>query len=75
MIASDRLPVDVKMTENFRFLSIENSISEWTAAILSAKSVEREKGADAVKEAGYDIEYTMGQIRQLYGISALEKGN
>lgn len=75
VIASDRLPVDVKMTENFRFLSIENSISEWTAAILSAKSVEREKGADAVKEAGYDIEYTMGQIRQLYGISALEKGN
>lgn len=75
VIASDRLPVDVKMTESFRFLSIDNSISEWTEAILSAKSVEREKGADAVREAGYDIEYMMEQLRRLYGLSAPEKGN
>ena len=73
VIASDRLPKKVKMTENVRFLPIENNISDWTEMILSAHSVEREKGADAVRNAGYDIQYTMKQIHKLYLRAAPEQ--
>ena len=73
VIASDRLPKEVKMTENVRFLPIENNISDWTEMILSAHSVEREKGADAVRNAGYDIQYTMKQIHKLYLRAAPEQ--
>ena len=73
VIASDCLPKEVKMTENVRFLPLVNNISEWTEAIISAQSVEREKGAEAVRKAGYDIQYTMEQIYQLYCTPAPEK--
>ena len=67
VIASDVLPNEVKMTENFVFLPVGHKyISKWVDAILSTHFENRKYGVEAVRKAGYDIKNTINQITQIY---------
>ncbi len=67
VIASDRLPDTVKLSENVSFLPIDNdSLSKWIDAITAVHCENRNNGIEIVRKAGYDIETTIKQIENLY---------
>ncbi len=66
VIASDRVPREVKMTESFHFLPLDTGAHSWAEALMCTESSTREDGVEAVRRAGYDISYTIAQLRKLY---------
>ena len=67
VIASNRLPDAVKLSEKVFFLPIDNdSIPKWTDAITAAHCESRNKGVEIVQKAGYDIKTTIKQVEELY---------
>ena len=67
VIASNRLPDAVKLSENVSFLPIDNDcISKWVDAISSAHCEKRDNGIEIVRKAGYDLETTVKQVEELY---------
>lgn len=72
VISSDRLPKEVKMTENLSFLPLEDDPEKWADAILRAACGAREQGAEKVRQAGYDMQDTAKQVNDIY-LSALSR--
>ncbi len=73
VIASERVPREIKMTESFHFLPLDAGVPGWAQALLRAEGSAREDGAEAVRRAGYDIRYTIAQLKQLYFDSAVRE--
>ena len=66
VVASDRVPEEIKMTENVAFVSLEESASVWKDTILSFRGRERKDGAGVVRGAGFDAREIAGSVRRLY---------
>ena len=66
VIASDRVPKDIKLTDNAAFISLDADIAVWSDKILSYKAYHRADNKEKVIIAGFDINETARTVRQIY---------
>lgn len=64
-VLSDRVPKDVKVTENARFLSLELSDTVWADEILSLKNFVRKSCLNDIIKAGYDRKHPTDDLLEL----------
>lgn len=66
-VLSDRIPSEVKMSENLEFLSLKSSSDFWAEQILVYKDgYIRKNMQETIKQAGYDISYTALWLTNFY---------
>lgn len=65
-IASDVIPKEVKMSENFSFLPLDASISEWSKQILNSSRIVSSQAKSNVIFAGYDIHNSAKKLQEIY---------
>lgn len=65
-IASDAIPQQVKMTDNFSFVSLKDPAYKWSQVILESKRNNSRVVLETIRRAGYDIEDSASQIQKLY---------
>lgn len=69
VIASDRITKDVKCTENFWYLNIEDAPAVWAEKLLQLSETPVERTADngkLLREHGFDICQEAEKLRQIY---------
>lgn len=55
VLAADTVPIEAKICSNFKYLSLNNSSSEWASEILNIKLSERSNMYQIACQAGYEI--------------------
>lgn len=68
-IVSDNVPLEAKITEHVRFLSLKSPINEWSDEILNIKSCgenSRENSYKAILDSGYDTSVLGQYADRLY---------
>lgn len=65
-VVSDQVPREADVTDTLRFLSLSASCQEWGAAVLAQQGALRRDQSDKVKEAGYDIAQSAGELAGYY---------
>ena len=66
VVISDRVPKDIKLTDDVTFMSLETGRDAWAEEILIHRSCRRPDNKAAVLDAGYDIYETAKQVRKMY---------
>lgn len=66
VIASDKVPKDLQVTNLLSYMSLEDSSEKWAMEILKQKPIKREKFHNEILSAGYSIEETAKIIENLY---------
>ena len=69
VVASVGVPEEIKLTEDVRFLSIEDNkpvYNEWAETIESFRSRPRTDNSEIIRKNGYDIRSTAEQLIRLY---------
>lgn len=68
VVASNQVPEETKKTDNFVRLSLEAPANKWVEALMcyKDKEINRNDGADAIIEAGYDINKLSDVIRKVW---------
>lgn len=64
-IASDRVPIESKMSDNIEYLPLENGVSAWVNAILSADT-ERKDNSGIIARNGYDVKANQELLLSIY---------
>lgn len=65
--ASDEVPMDAKVTDNLKFISLNDSAEIWSNKVLnSIKSYKRISSEDIVRNAGYDIKIESCKLEDKY---------
>lgn len=70
VVASTGVPDEIRLTERVTFLPVDGSDearAAWKDELIRCRDLPRADGADAVREAGYDIRSTVEQIKEIYG--------
>ncbi len=62
----DNVPSDVDLTENFHFLSLQQSPKEWADRVHSTIRIKRESQVVLVRAAGYDIQKEAAKLEAIY---------
>jgi hypothetical protein len=67
-VFSDRVTDEVVLSPETRRVSLEAEDAEWARAILAARQLgtDRTKGAEIVREAGYDIHTEAQKLQNIY---------
>ncbi len=67
-VFSERVTDEILLSPGARRLSLESGDAEWAGEILAAArtATDRESGADAVRQAGYDIRAEAGKLQEIY---------
>lgn len=65
-VISDRVPLDVFLTDLIHPLSLEDSKTVWIEKICSVQRNNSEMYAEQMKEAGFDVTLTVEKIYQIY---------
>ena len=63
--SSDRIPKDVKISPNFTFVSLDDSIEKWSEEVLKYKNTSKNNNVEALQDAGYDIKVEIKKIEKL----------
>lgn len=63
---SDRVPREVKVTQNAQFLSLKTPAADWAFAALSMAKLKRRDTSGEVSAAGYDINIESGRLTDHY---------
>ena len=67
LVVSTGITEEMNITGNVRFLTLEQPVEEWVAAICeSLDGFERVSCADIVRQAGYDIQATADFLQNFY---------
>lgn len=70
VLASDTIPNETKVTNIQDFMSLKNNEKEWAKKIIDMickdEEIERNKYAEKVKKAGYDIRDTYSYLENFY---------
>lgn len=66
VIASDNVPVDAQITNEFRFLSLDAALDDWRDAIIAGGKLHRTDCSKQVRIAGFDADDTASYIKELY---------
>lgn len=72
VVASDRVPGDIEITDDVRFLPLEAGAEVWAKEIRNFRNSDRTDRSGRVREAGYDVRESMESIRKLYLDLALD---
>lgn len=51
----DNTPASVKLSDNFKFLSLNDSVDKWVEAVMSFKQSKRNSNNEFIKNSNYDI--------------------
>ena len=65
VLASDRIPKDLGLTDSVRFLPLENA-KQWADAVLRTRGERQPRNPSIIREKGYDILQTAETVRLLY---------
>lgn len=63
---SDRVPIECKMTELVRQISLEKTAAEWAQEIITASNVRQNNTLEAIRNAGYDIKSNATWLQNYY---------
>ena len=63
--SSDNIPNEVKMSSNFTFLSLNDSIERWKDEVLKYKNTKKEDNTKSLQKNGYDISIEAKKIQEL----------
>ncbi|MBR4830300.1 MAG: glycosyltransferase family 1 protein [Bacilli bacterium] len=63
--ASDDIPHEVKMSSNFTFVSLNDSLDKWRDEVLKFKNTKKEDNTKSLQENGYDIKLEVKKIQEL----------
>lgn len=69
-IVSDRVPIETKVTDNIKYLSLDESPVIWADAILNLNVRNREElskqAMETIKASGYDINFEASKLETIY---------
>ena len=69
-IVSDRVPIETKVTDNIKYLSLDESPVIWADAILNLNVRNREElskqAMETIKASGYDINFEAFKLETIY---------
>lgn len=66
-IASTEVPLDVKMTDNIRFIDLKEDVNYWSEEMKKLyKVIKREDCSNYIKKHGYDIKFESKKLEQKY---------
>ncbi len=65
-VFADTITKEVDITNNSKFLSLNDSAEEWANAVLSLKNSQRISGVEALRAANYDIKKTAETVEEYY---------
>ena len=71
VVASTGVPGEVRLTEDVVFLDVgysDEAYAAWADALMKFRGRVRPDNTEVIRSAGYDISYTVGQLREIYGI-------
>lgn len=71
-VMSSNITEEVKLTENVKFLSLNESASKWADVILKYKNTIRIGQSNSVKSAGYDMSDVAHSMEQFYVKRSIE---
>ncbi len=67
VLCSDKVPRDVRVTKDIKFLPIEKKdISKWSSLLLNVKQDDRKDNIGLLRDKGFDISDTINQFIGLY---------
>lgn len=68
---SEEIDRQILLTDRAKMLSLDSGAGEWSRVLLSMRSddTQRQRYADYVRQAGYDIQDAVGQLEDVYGVS------
>lgn len=67
VLASDTIPQETNITKNIKYLSLDEGIEKWSAAIgQSIDGFQRTDVYNAIVEAGYDISQSANELESFY---------
>lgn len=67
IVSANKIPSEVKILDNFAFMSLKSTYQEWCDAIEGLdNSYQRELALEKVKEAGYDITVVAKELEAYY---------
>lgn len=65
-VFADTITKEISLTENCKFLSLDDSLEKWAEIILSYRQLKRKSGVQALLKAHYDIQQTADRVTELY---------
>ncbi|OCA88291.1 hypothetical protein A8F94_10865 [Bacillus sp. FJAT-27225] len=65
-LASDKVPMEAKVTDHLEIKSLNDSPESWADMVLKISRYKRESSLEQVIDAGYDIEYTANSLQSFY---------
>lgn len=67
-VISDTVPRDIQITEQVKFLSLQDPPEKWAKEILSFKGAHRESNEDSVVSHHYSIHHEANELLKIYRI-------
>lgn len=65
-IASDRVPLEAKVSDDIQFIPLEKGAEYWADAILKTDVSEKKDNHQRIKECGYDISDVAQKVQNFY---------
>ena len=69
-ICSDVVPIETKVSDHIRYLSLEESAAKWAEATLAIGQYDRAShaaaAAETIRQHGYDIHYEAEKLEKIY---------
>ena len=65
-VCSSNVPNEAKITDNLKFLNLEEGHKVWVDYILNSGSYERNQHLEELRENGFDIEVEVKKLEQYY---------
>lgn len=69
-LSSDAVPLETKVSDHIRYISLEKSPEDWAEATLAIPPYDRAShgaaAAETIKTHGYDIRYETGKLEAIY---------
>lgn len=66
VIASDKVSMEIALTDNVTFLPLEAEIERWADSIRRFQNTIRTDCSQIIREKGYDINRMAGILRKMY---------
>lgn len=66
IVASDKIPQETKLSDQFRFLSLDDPIEKWIETILKFIDFERENRSSSLALQTYSLKNTVSKLLKIY---------
>ena len=66
IVGSDVIPKEAAVTNQFHYMSLDDSADEWAKKILEVTKQERKAEIDKIRAAGYDVHDVAEYLEDFY---------